>query len=71
MKNTGTLTIETQSDCEVVMTRVFDAPKELVYEAFSKPELLKQWFGPRGWTLPVCEVDHRVGGGFRGWEKSW
>lgn len=65
MKNTGTLTIETQSDCEVVMTRVFDAPKELVYEAFSKPELLKQWFGPRGWTLPVCEVDHRVGGGFR------
>ena len=47
------------------MTRVFDAPKQLVYDAFSKPELLKQWFGPRGFSLVVCEVDHRVGGGFR------
>jgi uncharacterized protein YndB with AHSA1/START domain len=37
----------------------------MVFEAFSKPELLKRWFGPRGWTLVTCEVDFRVGGGFR------
>lgn len=65
MKNTGTLKVETAGDCDVVMTRVFDAPREMVYDAFSKPELLKRWFGPRGWHLETCEVDHRVGGGFR------
>ena len=65
MKNTGTLKVTTPSDCEVVLTRVFDAPRTMVFEAFTKPELLKRWFGPRGWTLSVCEVDFRVGGGFR------
>jgi uncharacterized protein YndB with AHSA1/START domain len=65
MKNTGTLKVTLSSDSEIVMTRVFDAPRHLVYDAFSKPELLKRWFGPRGWSLSVCEVDPRVGGGFR------
>lgn len=65
MRNTGTLSVSTPTDLEIVMTRVFDAPRALVYEAFSKPELLRQWFGPRGWSLAVCEVDLRVGGGFR------
>jgi uncharacterized protein YndB with AHSA1/START domain len=65
MKNTGTLKVTTPTDREVVMTRVFDAPRHLVFDAFSKPELLKQWFGPRGFSLVVCEVDLRVGGGFR------
>lgn len=65
MKNTGTLQITTPSDREVVMTRVFDAPRRLVFDAFTKPELLKRWFGPRGWSLVVCEVDLKVGGGFR------
>ena len=65
MKNTGTLKVTTPGDREIVMTRVFEAPRQLVFDAFSKPELLKRWFGPRGWSLPVCEVDHRVGGGFR------
>jgi uncharacterized protein YndB with AHSA1/START domain len=65
MKNTGTLTIATPSDREVVMTRVFDAPRRLVFDAFSKPELLRRWFGPRGWNLTTCEVDLREGGGFR------
>ncbi len=65
MKNTGTLTVTTPSDCEIRMVRVFDAPRRLVFDAFSKPELLKRWFGPRGWSLVVCEVDFRVGGGFR------
>ena len=65
MKNTGTLKVSTPGDREIVMTRVFDAPREMVFDAFSKPELLKRWFGPRGWSLVVCEIDLRVGGGFR------
>lgn len=65
MINTGTLTVTTPTDREIVLTRVFDAPRRLVFEAFSKPELLKKWFGPRGFSLVVCEVDLRVGGGFR------
>jgi uncharacterized protein YndB with AHSA1/START domain len=65
MKNTGTLKVTTPADNEIVMTRVFDAPRRLVFDAFSKPELLKRWFGPRGWSLVTCEVDLRVGGGFR------
>jgi len=65
MKNTGTLIVTTPTDREIVLTRVFDAPRRLVFDAFSKPELLKRWFGPRGWSLIVCEVDFKVGGGFR------
>jgi uncharacterized protein YndB with AHSA1/START domain len=65
MKNTGTLRVTTPTDREVVLTRVFDAPRRLVFDAFTKPELLERWFGPRGWSLVVCEVDLRVGGGFR------
>ena len=65
MKNTGTLKVTTPPDREIVMTRVFDAPRHLVFDAFTKAELLKRWFGPRGWSLEVCEVDLRVGGGFR------
>jgi uncharacterized protein YndB with AHSA1/START domain len=65
MKNTGTLTVTTPTDCEIVLTRVFSAPQRMVFEAFTKPELLRRWFGPRGWSLEVCEVDLRVGGSFR------
>src|SRR5258707_8918431 len=65
MKSTGTLKVTRPSDREVVLTRVLDAPRDLVFDACSKPELLKRWFGPRGWTMVVCEVDLKVGGGFR------
>ena len=65
MKNTGSLVVSLPSDCEVLLRREFAAPREMVYRAFSEPEILRRWFGPRGWTLVVCEVDHRVGGGFR------
>jgi uncharacterized protein YndB with AHSA1/START domain len=65
MKNTGTLKVTTPGDREIVLTRVFDAPRELVFAAFTKPELLRRWFGPHGWSLVVCEMDLRVGGGFR------
>src|SRR6195256_2249833 len=65
MKNTGTLKVTTPTDREIVLTRVFDAPRNLVFEAFTKPELLKRWYGPRGWSLATCDVDLKVGGGFR------
>jgi len=49
-----------------VMTRVFDAPRKLVFDAFTKPELLKQWLlGPPGWSMPVCEIDLKIGGRYR------
>ena len=63
MKNTGTLKVTTPTDREIVLTRVFDAPRQLVWDAFTKPELLRRWFGPRGHSLPVCDVDLRAGGG--------
>lgn len=48
------------------MTRVFDAPRNLVFDCHTKPELVKRWLlGPPGWTMPVCEIDLRVGGKFR------
>ena len=65
MKNIGTLKVTTPTDCEIVLTRVFDAPRNMVFDAFTKPELLKRWFGPRGWNLVTCEVDFRVGGKWR------
>jgi uncharacterized protein YndB with AHSA1/START domain len=60
------LKVTTPTDCEIEMTRVFDAPRKLVFEALTKPELLRRWFsGPPGWTLAVCEFDFRVGGAYR------
>lgn len=50
---------------ELRLERVFDAPRALVFEAWTKPEHLARWFAPRPYTLPSCEVDLRVGGGFR------
>ena len=51
------------SDREVEVTRSFRAPRKLVYEAYTTPALLKRWLlGPPGWTMPVCEMDVRVGG---------
>ncbi len=49
----------------VVITRDYDAPARLLFEAWSKPEHLKKWFGPKGWPLTMCEMDFRVGGRFR------
>lgn len=61
--NDQRLIITTPSDTEIAMTRVFDAPRALVFDAWTKPELLKRWLGVfRDWTLDVCEVDWRVGG---------
>ena len=56
---------ESIADREVVITRTYDAPARLLFEAWSKPEHLVKWFGPVGWPLTLCEVDFRVGGRFR------
>jgi uncharacterized protein YndB with AHSA1/START domain len=66
MKHTETLKLTTPTDREVVLTRVFDAPRDLVFEAIARPELLKRWMlGPPGWLMVVCENELRVGGTFR------
>ena len=63
---TSTLKVTTPSDREIAMTRLFDAPRRLVFDCFTKPELLKRWgLGPREWTLSECEIDLRVGGAWR------
>jgi uncharacterized protein YndB with AHSA1/START domain len=60
------LQVEARGDREIVMTREFDAPRELVFEAFTKPELVSRWLlGPDGWSMPVCEIDLKVGGRYR------
>jgi uncharacterized protein YndB with AHSA1/START domain len=59
------LTLTTPSDREIVMTRVFDAPRDLVFEAHSSCEHLKNWWGPRKYEVAGCEVDFRVGGAWR------
>lgn len=56
---------EPEADREVVITRVFDAPARLLFEAYSKPEHIMRWFGPVGWPVTLCEMDFRVGGRFR------
>lgn len=53
------------ADREIVMTRVFDAPRELVFEAWTRPEHVGRWFGPRGFTTTIHEMDVRVGGMWR------
>lgn len=61
-----TLKITTPTDREIVMTRAFNAPRELVWEAWTKPELVKRWLGAfKDWSFVVCEIDLRVGGAYR------
>jgi uncharacterized protein YndB with AHSA1/START domain len=61
-----TLKVTTPTDREIVITRVFDAPRSLIFDCMSKPELVRRWLlGPPGYTMPVCEIDFRVGGRYR------
>lgn len=65
-KRGGDLRVVGQGDREVVMTRSFRAPRQAVFEAMTQPELIQRWLlGPEGWTMPVCQVDLRVGGSYR------
>lgn len=62
----GVTSFTTPSDRELLMTRAFDAPRELVFDAWTSPQHLPRWLlGPSGWTMPVCEVDLRPGGAWR------
>lgn len=62
----GKLTVETPSDREVRVTRTFKAPAQLVWDAHTRPELLRKWLGGYdGWSMTVCEMDVRVGGTYR------
>jgi len=66
MSAAPTMNVSTPSDRELRFTRAFKAPRALVYETFTKPELLARWMiGPDGWSMSVCEVDLRPGGRFR------
>jgi uncharacterized protein YndB with AHSA1/START domain len=68
-KGSAALTVTMPTDREVAMTRVFDAPRRLVFEAWTSPEHLPHWMlGPEGWTMPVCEIDLRVGAA---WHFVW
>jgi uncharacterized protein YndB with AHSA1/START domain len=65
--NRDSFQVSTPSEQEVRMTRLFNAPRELVFEVMSKPEHVKQWWGQlgEGYSVPVCEIDLRVGGKWR------
>jgi uncharacterized protein YndB with AHSA1/START domain len=60
-----TLKITTPSDLEIAMTREFDAPRHLVFDAMTRPEHVRRWFGCDAFTLPICEIDLRAGGAYR------
>jgi uncharacterized protein YndB with AHSA1/START domain len=66
------LSISTPSEREIRIVRTFAAPRALVFEAFTRPELLRRWlYGPDGWTLEVCDIELRVGGSYRyGWVRE-
>ena len=70
--STGTLSVTAKGDREIVMTREFNAPRTLVFDAHTKPELIRRWLvGPPGWSMVVCDVDLRVGGAYRWvWRKD-
>ena len=65
--NSDTFTATTPSDREIVLTRLFDAPRRLVFDAMTKPEHVKRWWGllDERYSVPVCEIDLRPGGAWR------
>jgi len=65
MKNSETLKITTPTEREVVLTRVFDAPRSLVFDAWTKPDLLQRWLEAPGRSMAICEIDLKVGGAYR------
>jgi len=66
MKSQHKSTVTLPNDRDVVVVRAFNAPRELVFDALTKPALLQRWMlGPPGWTMPVCEMDVRPGGKFK------
>ena len=72
MRYPDSFSVTTPSDCEIAIGRTFGASRQAVFDAFTKPELVRRWLlGPEGWTMPVCEIDLRVGGRYRYvWRKD-
>ncbi|MBC8088954.1 MAG: SRPBCC family protein [Phycisphaerae bacterium] len=72
MKQSNPLSVTAEGEREIKIVREFDAPRQLIYDCHMKEELVRQWLlGPPGWTMPVCEIDARVGGKYRYvWRKS-
>ncbi|MBL0214050.1 MAG: SRPBCC family protein [Myxococcales bacterium] len=65
MKNLGHLKVTLPADTDILLTRVFDAPRHLVWRCITEPALMKQWYGPRGHEMTLSEIDLRVGGAWR------
>ena len=66
MKYPDSFKVSTPSDNEIRVTRDFGAPRQAVFDAFTRPELVRRWLlGPPGWTMPQCDIDLRVGGAYR------
>ena len=63
--NPGSSASTKQAEREIVLTRVFDAPRSLVFKAWTDPKHVAQWWGPKGFTNPICELDVRPGGAWR------
>jgi uncharacterized protein YndB with AHSA1/START domain len=63
--SSGTASVTTPTDTQILITREFDAPKHLVYKAYTTPELIKRWWSAKRGAVTVCEVDLRVGGTWR------
>ena len=65
--NSGTFKVSTPSDREIALTRLFDAPRDLVFDAMTRPEHIRRWWGilGEGYSVPVCEVDLRPGGAWK------
>ena len=72
MNDAAELKVTTPTDREIVMTRVLDAPRQLVFDAWSNPKHVPRWMlGPEGWTMPIFEIDLRPGGEWHFvWRKS-
>ena len=66
MTKAPTVIVSTPSDREVAIARVVNAPRQLVFDTYTKPELLRRWMtGPPGWSFAICDIDARVGGSYR------
>jgi uncharacterized protein YndB with AHSA1/START domain len=69
MQNADNYSVTAPNDLEILVTRTFNAPRELVFQAFTDPQYIPRWMlGPDGWSMPVCEIDLRVGGA---WHMVW
>jgi uncharacterized protein YndB with AHSA1/START domain len=64
MPTIANVNVTMPSDCEIEITRLFDAPRSLVYDCYTKPDLLVRWMNPHGWQFAACDNDVRIGGKF-------